>query len=215
MKLVRSTFAALLGGMLGASPLAAQAATPPPAQRPLERLAAESMLVLPVQYLTFSDSLGWSQVAPSTRSYLDSVDEEIAFALTQRGLKGRWTLAPDLERAVARNSGYAPDPRALAAGEIRSGQKAAEWQLREPLASQLRALLALTDARYVLFPVELRLTGSNGTGHAMLHLVIIDVRRSQVQWSGDLAGAQQGRFSPAIAADIASRLADLVAAPVN
>jgi hypothetical protein len=199
------------------SPLAAQAdrQSSPPAPRPLERLAGEQMLVLPVQYLTFADSLGWSQAAPASRTYLNTLDDEIAFALAQRGLKGRWTLAPDLIRSVARNPGYAPDPRALAAGEVRWGQKAAEWQLREPLASQLRSLVALTDARYVLFPVEMRLTGSNGTGHAMLHLVIIDVRRSQVQWSGDLAGAAENKFSPAIAADLASRLADLIAAPAN
>jgi hypothetical protein len=199
------------------SPLVAQtgAAAQGQALHPLERLAAEQILVLPVQYLAFSDSLGWSQGAQSSRAYLNTVDEEIAFALTQRGLKGRWILAPELIKAVARNQGYAPDPHALAAGDIRSGQKPAEWQLREPLASELRALIALTDARYVLFPVEMRLVGANGAGHAMLHLVIIDVRRSQVQWSGDLAGARETKFSPAIAADIASRLGDLIAAPVN
>jgi hypothetical protein len=203
------------------SPLAAQTAAHPGAQtgqqrgHPLERLAAEQMLVLPVQYLTFADSLGWSQDAPPSRTYLSTLDDEIAYALTQRGLKGRWTLAPEIIRSVARNQGYAPDPRALAANEIRSAQKAADWQLHEPLASQLRSLIALTDARYILFPVEMRLTGSNGEGHATLHLVIIDARRSQVQWSGDLAGAPATKFSPAIAADIASRLADLIAAPVN
>ena len=208
----------MLAAVLCTSPLAAQASqegTPPPRQRPLERLAAEQMLVLPVQYLTFADSLGWSQKAPSSRAYLHTVDDEIAFALTQRGLKQHWTMAPDLIRSVARNQGYAPDPTSLAAEEVRSGQKAAEWQLREPLASQLRSLIALTDARYVLFPVEMRFVGSKGVGHAMLHLVIIDARRSQVQWSGDLAGSEMTKFSPAIAADIASRLADLIAAPVN
>lgn len=184
-------------------------------QRPLERLAGEEILVLPVQYLTFADSLGWSQSVPSTREYLNTVDDEITFALTQRGLKGRWTLAPDIIRAVARNQAFAPDPTSLAAEDIRSGQKAAEWQLHEPLASQLRTLIALTDARYVLFPVEMRFTSSKGVGHATLHLVIIDARRSQVQWSGDLAGAPETRFSPAIAADLASRLADLIAPRVN
>ncbi len=208
MKLARvTTLTLLVAGACGASVAHAQ--------RPLERLAGEQMVVLPVQYLTFADSLGWSQGAPSTRSFLTTLDDEIAFALSERGLKSHWMMAPDLERTVARNEGYAPDPQALAAGEIRSGQKAAEWQLREPLASQLRALLALTDARYALFPVEMRITGSNGSGHAMLHLVVIDVRRSQVQWSGDLAGASMTKFSRAIAADIASRLADLIAAPAN
>lgn len=214
MKLALSTLAAVLC----ASPLTAQTAresAPPPQQRPLERLAAEQMLVLPVQYLTFGDSLGWSQKAPSSRTYLNTVDDEIAFALTQRGLKRRWTMAPDIIKSVARNQGYAPDPTALAAEEIRTAQKESEWQLREPLASQLRSLTALTDARYVLFPVEMRFVSSKGVGHAMLHLVIIDARRSQVQWSGDLAGMDATQFSPAIAADIASRLADLIAAPVN
>jgi hypothetical protein len=207
-----------LSAMLITSPLVAQTgqrANQGQSSHPLERLAGEQMLVLPVQYLTFADSLGWSQEAPSSRAYLNTVDEEIAFALAQRGLQGHWTLSPELIKSVARNPGYAPDPRSLAAGEVRWGQKEAGWELHEPLASQLRALLALTDARYVLFPVEMRFTGSNGAGHAMLHLVVIDARRSQVQWSGDLAGAQEAKFSPAIAADIASRLADLIAAPAN
>jgi hypothetical protein len=206
-----------LSAALFVSPLAAQTKpqADPSTPRPLERLAGEQILVLPVQYVSFADSLGWSQSVPSTRAYLKTVDDEITFALTQRGLKGRWTLAPEIIRSVARNQGYAPDPTSLAADDIRSGQKAAEWQLREPLASQLRALIALTDARYVLFPVELHFTGSRGVGHAMLHLVIIDARRSQVQWSGDLAGAQETKFSPAIAADLASRLADLIAPRVN
>jgi hypothetical protein len=206
-----------LSTALCASPIVALSGqqVTPPVPRPLERLAAEQMLVLPVQYVVFADSLGWSQGAPPSRQYLNTVDDEIAFALTQRGLKGHWTMAPDLVRAVARNQGYAPDPRSLAAQEIRAGTKADEWQMHEPLASQLRALIALTDARYILFPVEMRFTGSNGVGHASLHLVILDARRSQVQWSGDLAGAPETKFSPAIAADIASRLADLIAAPVN
>lgn len=213
---MKFTLVSLLA-LLVVSPMAAQTApaVPPPQARPLERLAAEQMLVLPVQYLTFADSLGWSAGAPVTRRYLDRVDTEIAYALTQRGLKGRWTMVPDLIHSVNRNPGYAPDPTSLAAGEIRWGRKAAGWQLSEPLASQLRSLVALTDARYVLFPVELRLTGSKGVGHATLHLVIIDARRSQVQWSGDLVGAAESKFSPAIAADIASRLADLIAGRVK
>lgn len=204
-----------LCSVAGAQTNQAASSPAPPQARPLERLARESILVLPVQYLTFADSLGWSEQAPTSRTYLSTVDDEIAFALTQRGLKGRWTLAPALIRSVARNPGYAPDPRSLAATQLRYGAKAPDGQLQEPLGSQLRSLIALTDARYVLFPVEMRITGSHGSGHAMLHLVIIDARRSQVQWSGDLAGSREAKFSPAIAADIASRLADLIAAPVN
>lgn len=204
----------LIVGMVFASHMDAQKPAP---GRPLERLAAEHMLVLPVQYLTFSDSMGWSALAPSSRQYLATLDDEITFALSERGLRTQWKFAPDVARSVARNSNYAPDPYALAANQVRAGakDKGDAWQLSEPLASQIRSLVALTDARYVMLPVEVRLTGGRSWGRAMLHVVVIDARRSQVQWSGDVTGMQATRFSPAIAADLASRLADLVAAQAN
>lgn len=209
MKLVSLT---LIVGLLSASHVHAQ--KPAPA-RPLARLAGEHMLVLPVQYVTFSDSMGWSALAPSSRKYLTSVDDEITFALGERGLDTQWKFAEDVARSAARNSSYAPDPHALAANQLRSGAKSDAWQLSEPLASQIRSLVALTDARYVMLPVEVRLTGGRSSGRATLHVVVIDARRSQVQWAGDVTGMQTTKFSPAIAADLASRLADLVAPQAN
>lgn len=185
------------------------------APRPLDRLTAEHILVLPVRYLTFSDSLAWSAQAPSTSAYLSTLDDEIAFALTERGLGHRWTLAPALARSVARNVDFTADPHALEASELRPGAQLDQWQLREPLASQLRSLVALTDARYVLFPVEARFTPAPGGGRAMLHVVVVDARRAQVQWAGDVWGTPRATLSPAMAAELASRLADLIAAPAN
>lgn len=199
---------ALVVGLTLSAQLDAQ--RPAPA-RPLERLTAEHMLVLPVQYLVFSDSLGWSAAAPATRTYLAGLDDEITFALGERGLRNQWKFAAEVARSVARNAGYAPNPYALAATQLRSKAKADEWQLSEPLASQLRSLVALSDARYVLLPVEVRITGGHGSGRAMLHVVVIDARRSQIQWAGDIWSAPMTSFSPAIAADLASRLADLIA----
>lgn len=184
--------------------------------RPLERLAAEHILVLPVQYLTFADSLGWSSTMPPARTYLGAVDDEIAFALRERGLGTRWTLAPDIVQSVARNVGFAADPHAIEARELRPGAKLDEWQLQEPLASQLRSLIALTDARYVLFPVEVRTTSAGvGKARAMLHVVVVDARRSQVQWAGDVYSVPRAKFSPAVAAELGARLADLIAAPAE
>ncbi|MGI8509968.1 MAG: hypothetical protein ACR2MQ_11645 [Gemmatimonadaceae bacterium] len=213
MKFVSLTLiVGLLSASYPASHLDAQKTVP---ARPLERLAAEHMLVLPVQYMTFSDSMGWSAMAPSSREYLATMDDEITFALSERGLGTQWKFAADISRSAARNFGYAPDPHALAANQLRSGAKSDAWQLSEPLASQLRSLAALTEARYVMVPVEVRTTGGRSTGRATLHVVVIDARRSQVQWAGDVTGMQTTKFSPAIAADIGSRLADLVAPQAN
>jgi hypothetical protein len=142
------------------------------------------------------------------------VDDELTFALGEHGLKERWTFADGIVRSVKRNPQLTVDPHALDAAEIRMGHRFNEWQLHDHLASQLRSLIALSEARYVLVPVELRITnlpGAHGVGRATLHVVLIDARRSQVQWMGDVSGATTAKFTPAIGADIASRLAELIA----
>lgn len=182
-------------------------------RRPFEGLAGQHILVLPMQYLIFADSLGWGGQAPPVRVYLQTVDEEITFALRERGLQANWTFSDAVTRSAKRNVGFAADPHALEAGQLRTGAKVDDFLLREPLASQLRSLIALNDARYVLFPVELRFGNAEGTaaGQARLRIAIVDARRSQLQWAGDIVGAPANTFSPAIAADLASRLADLIA----
>ena len=52
-------------------------------------------------------------------------------------------------------------------------------------------------------------------GRAVLHVVVVDARRSQVQWAGEVVSEAHASLSPAIAAELASRLADLVAAPAE
>ena len=186
-----------------------------PLRRPLEALAREHILVLPAQYISFTDSLGWAGAISSTKEYLGTLDDELTFALTERGLKERWTFADGITRTVKRNPQLTVDPHALDATEVRIGSRPDEWQLHDPFASQLRSLIALNEARYVLLPVELRLSSVRDVGHATLHVVLIDVRRSHVQWMGDISGAPTRKFTPAIAADIASRLAELVAPPAH
>jgi hypothetical protein len=190
-------------------------AQPQTSRRPLEALVGEHILVLPAQYVTFADSLGWAGTIPSIRDYLGTLDDELTFALAERGLKGRWTFADGITRAVKRNPQITADPHAIDATEVRIGSHPDEWQLHDPFASQLRSLIALSEARYVLIPVELRLSSSHGLGHATLHVVLIDARRSHVQWMGDISGAPMAKFTPAIAADIASRLAEMVAPPTR
>jgi hypothetical protein len=85
----------------------------------------------------------------------------------------------------------------------------------EPLISQLRSLIALRDeVRYALLPVEIRFEAVDGEGgRAVLNLVLVDVRRAEVVWAVDLASEASHAFSPALAASLGSRFADLVAAP--
>jgi hypothetical protein len=129
-------------------------------RRPLESLAGQRILVLPVQYAVFADTLGWSAQVPAVRDYLRTVDDEITFALRERGLEANWILSDVGVQSARRNASYAADPYAIQASQLRPGGRTDVFILSEPLASQLRSLVALNDARYVLFPVEVRFTGS-------------------------------------------------------
>lgn len=201
--------------LLAASVPACSASRPTAAAspvRPLAGIAARPLLVLPVRYVTFPDTGRLGPWLGSVTAYRTALDDEIAFALGERGLRGRWTFAPDVERAARRGAGTMPDPRELDARQLRRGARTDAWQLGEPLATQLRSLVALTEARLVLYPVELVLAADTGGTTATLHAVLVDARRSQVAWSGDVvARAPAGAPREAVAAAVASRLADLVA----
>src|SRR5687767_9180438 len=76
----------------------------PTAARPLERMAGQEVLVLPVQYMSFQDSLGWQQAVPNRSAYLARLDTVIASTLTARGLGQAWTFGPEVARASKLNS---------------------------------------------------------------------------------------------------------------
>lgn len=185
-----------------------------PTGRPLAGMADQALIVLPTRYLRTADSLGWAAQVDE-REWLSSVDDEIAFALSQRGAGRRWTLPADLSRAVRRNAAFAPDPGTVAAEPLRPRGRALEPRVPEPLISQLRSLIALRDdVRYALLPVEVRFEAApEGGGRAVLNLVLVDVRRSEVAWAMDVASEPVDGFSPAVAASLGSRVADLIAAP--
>ncbi|MDQ3674267.1 MAG: hypothetical protein M3365_07820 [Gemmatimonadota bacterium] len=184
----------------------------PTASRPLERMAGQQMLVLPVQYLSFQDSLGWHQSVPNRGAYLARLDTVIASTLTARGLGQAWTFGPEVARAARLNSIIMPDARALSAEWLR-GRLLADQTVREPLASQVRSLVGLKGSRYALLPVEIRFASERGTGVATLRLVMIDSRLAQVRWVGEIRSDPARTFSPVLAASVAARFADLVAEP--
>ena len=192
----------------------ASASAPPPDLRPLNAFAGQRVAVLPAQRLRPADTAAWGGRVPPGRGYLVAFDSALAAQLGERGLATVWALAADVERAAKRNATYAADPRALAVNALLPRKSAPPEDLTEPLATQLRTLVALTDARYALVPVELRFErGATGQGRAVLRAALLDARGSSVTWFGDVVGDSSLALSPALAASPAARLADLIAAP--
>jgi hypothetical protein len=194
------------------SPGTAEQGPPPGALAPL---ASEPLVVLPVQALRMTVP-GWSNEVGDPKAYLASLDDEIAFTVRERAIRGKWAFPPDLARSARRNPTYAVDPYTIAVDHLRPVERDADKLITEPLAGQLRAFAGLFNARYAFIPVEVRLApDAAGGGRATIHLVVVDTRSARLTWKGDITGDVARTFSPAIAAGLAGRVVDLFTIPAR
>jgi len=200
------------GGATPPAPPAAAMALAQPGQ--LARYAAVKLMVLPAQAVTGDDRLGWRGTAGGERALLASLDTLIESTLAERGLASLWLFPPALARSARRNPTYLTDPSSMRALDaVRVALRKPNDPLAEPFASQLRALAGVSDARYALVPLELRLdpvVDSPG-GRAHLRLAVVDARGSQVVWVGEVAGEAQATFGPSVLGSLATRVAGLAA----
>lgn len=185
------------------------------AARPLALLSAQRVIVTPTAYLRSSDAMGWTASIPRTREYLRSLDDAIAAELGERGLKTQWIYPADLVRAMHGSPSYAVDPYALGAAPLRSSNVVGGAKLGDPLATQLRTMIALQEsARAVLMPVELRFDRDRtGQGVAVLRLALVDGRLGEIRWIDDVRSDPSPTFSRPLLTSLAAHLADLITAP--
>lgn len=200
----------LAGNACAAQARGERGATPAP-QQPLAGYAGRTVLLLPTRYLRAADAAGWTVVSDQ-RALLTELDEAIASELDDRGLRDTWIFPDRLMTSVRRNPTYATDPHTLGANSLRPSRRRPE-KVPEPLASQLRTLIALTNARYVLYPVELRFESHEGEGRAALHMAILDARLAEVLWIGEVTGDASAERGPESLSTLAARFADLFVAP--
>jgi hypothetical protein len=185
-----------------------------PLAHALSGLAAQHVVVLPAYGVHVMPGLDWATQIGRPADVARTLDADILAALDERGLRKTWIFPDQLVQSYQRNSAYATDPYGLAEEPLRSPRLSADSRLPEPLASQLRTLIALhDDARLVLAPVDLRFEKDGTGGRGVLRLVLIDPRYSSVSWVGELSSATQPAFGPAITAGIAAQLANVVSVP--
>jgi hypothetical protein len=190
--------------------------TPQAPIRPLSALVAQQVIVAPIHSLREVDPFGWTQQIPRSREYLRAVDDAIDAELAARGLGTQWVYPPALVRASKASPSYAVDPYALGAGQLMSPNVAGDARLGEPLATQLRTMVALQEkARAVLLPVELRFERDGqkrDQGVAVLKVALLDGRVGEVRWIGEVRSDPSPTFSPALVTSLANKFADLITA---
>jgi len=184
--------------------------TPPqPAEHSLAGLAAQHIAVLPAYAVKIVPPLDWS--VGRLTDVQRTVDADIVSAFAERGIKA-WVFPEQILAAHKRNPTYSTDPYDFAEEPLRAPKLAIDERIAEPLATQIRTMVALLpDTRFVLAPVELRLERAGTGGRGVLRLVLVDARLSNVRWVGEISSDTSATFGPAITASIAARLAAAVA----
>ena len=192
-----------------------QADAPAAPTRPLAALVAQQVVVAPVNRLREADATGWVQQIPRSREFLRAFDTALETELGARGLGTRWVYAGALERAARNNPSHSVNPYALELAPLRSTDAAPGKRLADPLASQLRTMIALQEsARLLLLPVELSFEKlADGRGVAALRLALVDGRTTEIRWIGDVRSDPSTTFSRELLTSLVARTADLIAAP--
>ena len=182
--------------------------------RPLAALAGQRVIVVPLNSLREVDALGWTPQIPRSREFMRAFDDSLQAELGARGLATQWVYPAALVRAGRSNPSYSVDPYTIAAAPLRSPTAIAGAPLGNPLASQLRTMVALEEnARAVLVPVELRFDRlPDGQGVAVLRLALLDGRIGEVRWIGEVHGAPAATFSHGLLSSLVAHTADLIAA---
>lgn len=176
--------------------------------------ASRAVVVFPLQRYAVGDS-GWLSAAGAAgRPRAALVDSALTAVLRERGLESLWSLTPNTARVAQREVMNRTDPRALSIIGLSPGRRPNDIELREPLGSQLRGIIALvSDARMVLLPVEMRVAiVSGGARQATLRLALIDGRLARVVSFPDVTGAIAPDERAAVQS-AAARFADMVVAP--
>lgn len=190
---------ALLYGCASSRAEPAQEATP--AENPLTGMIGRQLLVLPAQLLATAGPGGSWDVRPDGAPLLQLIDQEITETLRKRGIRGNWTFPQEIIASATRNAGLAGNPLGLSVAGIRR-IKAGDTPLPEPLASQIRTLVSLTSARYVIMPLETRVDMNGGQRKGFLRVLLIDARTARVLWTGDVEG--QSSRDPEVVRDTMS-----------
>ncbi len=151
-------------------------------------LRGQRVLVLPVQIR--------EGVPPEV-----TVDEELAFALRNRGREVLWAFPPDVEGALRRSPGLPARLRDLPVGIFLQVEVE---RVGDPLYGDIRRVAALTGADVAILPIQLRY---HEEGVYRITAAVLSVRTGRVAWFGVIQGGKGGAGEAATLASMAEALA--------
>jgi hypothetical protein len=232
MLLRASAFVCLLGlaacgGSAASKANAANLVHPVPGHA-LSGMEGKDLVLLPTAYIRPGDKLGWVKDMKDPRAFLREIDSLMEVSFKARAYKVKWVFPEKLRRAADRSAGMIQDPDAISEQQLLPGFWNPKNPLYDPLATQVRSVIAAQNARYVLAPVEIRFVSPldaygaepppPGTPPppavqlAVVRLALLDAEGTFVLWAGDVV-SDTARTADAAVAGLATKLGDLLGTP--
>jgi hypothetical protein len=188
-----------------------------------------TVILMPVQSTLPLEDGSWPGMARTEEEALRTMDAELEFAFGERRSAEDWVLPSELRHGVERNPTLHINPDRIAYRPLLVPIEDRKY-IPEPLHSELRGLAALYDTRYVVVPlrlsVEVEPTDAGRSGsevayaggdavaparRAYLLTALVDIRRSDVLWLGELTGDPGSEDSGSLLATLAGRMAEQLA----
>lgn len=176
----------------------------PPAPLPVGSLAGESTLLLTTGTVVFGDST--HALFERRTALIAAANAALDTALRRDAREVTWQGLAEQRRVIRRNPAINVDPDRLPTSYLINATE----QVPEPLWSDIRMLAALTQARFAVVPVAVRIGGTMAAPVATWALVAVDARTGRVVWRG----RTEGRPAATPESALASAAAALVPGPV-
>ncbi len=186
----------------------AQSTAKPPKPLPapgllLAPISSQPIPVLPVTYIVADSAVpGMPAARMAQLTWADSV---LAEALQAHGPEATWVFPPELRRVAKRGAGVVADPDRMTQAVMRFSNVS---KVPDPLLSNLRGLIAMTNSRAVMIPAMWRITNTPEGVKVEATLVLVDARTGTVMWRSSPV-ATAATAGAALAATIARVLPDL------
>jgi hypothetical protein len=200
--------AAYAGGLQAQQTKPVPGIKPPP---PLSPMASQHVMVLPVQLLR-ADSGAWVDQA-KWEKFRRELDDSIGSIISARGVGRVWKYAADVARIAKRNPDYVNDPYSMGVQAMRAVLYKINDPLPDPFAGNLRTLIALSDSRYALVPVEVWFVRKGGQQIAVMKLALADGQAGTIVWLGEVGTDPATSMPPDLINTLATRIANLIVAP--
>ncbi|HEY4319829.1 MAG TPA: hypothetical protein VGM77_01520 [Gemmatimonadales bacterium] len=168
----------------------------------LAPIVGQPIPILPIAYVVADTGIPMPATRLAQLAWADSIIDD---ALEARGPEANWLVPADLRKVARRAPGMVTDPDHMSQAVMRFTSLK---KVPDPLLANMRALVAMTNSRFVMIPAALRMSGRPGAVHIELMLVLADARSGAIAWRSSPV-AEAATPAAAIAAAVAAILPDM------